>query len=214
MKKPIFKGEFIAFSEFDKYALRTLIREIDKPFKRIAEIGSWAGNGSTRAIVEEIREGGGVLYCIDHWQGNSNVQRHRDIVSKFDMFATFNANVSSYGGEEIVKPLVMSSSDAAAVIKDHFFDLIFIDGDHSYDGTISDIDLWVPKVAIGGILCGHDCEKRAETCNMDFLLSNKNMDTIEENCTSQQIHPGVILAIYNKFMGSAHLWAEDDIRLL
>ena len=214
MQKPIFKGEYIAFSAFDKYALRNLIRKVDKPFKRIAEIGSWTGKGSTIAIVEEIRDGSGVLYCIDHWQGNPNVERHRDLVSKFDMFASFTANVSSYGGREIVKPLVMSSRDAAEIIKDHVFDLVFIDGDHSYDRTISDIDLWLPKVAIGGTLCGHDCEKRAETNNMEYLLSNKNKDTLEEeDGIFRHIHPGVILAIHKKFMGRAHLWAEDIIKL-
>lgn len=35
-------------------------------------------------------------------------------------------------------------------------DLLFIDGDHSYEGVKADIDTWVPYVAIGGVVAFHD----------------------------------------------------------
>ncbi|MFC1940398.1 class I SAM-dependent methyltransferase [Chloroflexota bacterium] len=211
--KPIFTDEYPSFSPFDRYALRALIRKIDKPFKRIAEIGSWTGKGSTAAIIEEIRDGSGVLYCIDHWRGNPDVAAHQSLVSKYDMFSTFRANVSQCGGTEIVRPLVMSSRDAAAITSEHIFDLVFIDGSHSYDETISDIDLWLPKVTVGGILCGHDCEGRSETFEAEYLLTNKNRDGVAGNDVFRHIHPGVILAVHEKFRGRAHLWAEKTIKL-
>lgn len=210
--KSIFTGNYVAFSEFDRYAIRTLIKKINKPFKQIAEIGSWIGNGSTKTIVEEIR-GEGVLYCIDHWRGNDNVRRHQDLVSNYDIFNTFKYQVSSYGGTEIVKPMVMSSRDAASVIGDRQFDLVFIDGTHSYDETISDIDLWLPKVASGGILCGHDCEARPDDLDRNKLWENRNIDTIEGNNIFSHVHPGTILAVDEKFKGSAHLFAEEIITL-
>jgi len=37
-----------------------------------------------------------------------------------------------------------------------WFDIVFIDADHSYEGVKSDIHLWLPKVKSGGILAGHD----------------------------------------------------------
>jgi hypothetical protein len=212
--KPIFQGEFIAFSEFDRYALRALMRRIHKPFLRIAEVGSWKGKGSTRTIIGEIRGGRGVLYCIDHGQGNPGVQRHSDLVAKFDMFGTFQFNVSSFGGGALVKPMVMSSNDAAEVIKDNYFDLVFIDGDHSYDQTILDINLWLPKVASGGILCGHDCEARlGGVLTKARLWPAKNTDTVEGNDLFPVVHPGVILAVDEKFGSSVHLWAEEIITL-
>ena len=212
--KPIFRGEFIAFSEFDRSSLRKLIRRLDKKSLRIAEIGSWTGDGSTKTVVDELRKSGGVLYCVDHWQGNPGVQRHRDLVSEFDMFATFRSHVSTSEANEFVRPLVMSSRDAAELVKDCFFDLVFIDGDHSYDETVCDIELWLPKITPGGILCGHDCEARpGGILDRSHLWPSRNLDTIDGNSDFPQIHPGVILAVDEKFGSAAHLWSEELIVL-
>lgn len=50
----------------------------------------------------------------------------------------------------------MDSVSAAKYISYGCLDLVYIDGDHSYDGVKNDIVSWLPKVRIGGILCGHD----------------------------------------------------------
>lgn len=36
--------------------------------------------------------------------------------------------------------------------------VIFIDGDHSYEGCKADIDNWYPQMAKGGVMCFHDCD--------------------------------------------------------
>ncbi len=147
--KPLFSGEFIAFSEFDRQALRILLRSLDRPFIRAIEIGSWLGNGSTRTLGEELK-GLGVLFCVDHWLGNANVERHQRLVAEYDVFATFQANLISYGCQDVIRTLRMSSQEAASIVRDHAFDLVFIDGDHSYQETINDITSWLPKSAQGG----------------------------------------------------------------
>lgn len=37
-------------------------------------------------------------------------------------------------------------------------DLLFIDGDHSYQGVVLDIKAWLPLVTVGGFVLFHDCE--------------------------------------------------------
>ena len=48
------------------------------------------------------------------------------------------------------------SVDAAQSLANGFFDLVFIDADHTYDSVLKDIRAWAPKVRPGGILAGHD----------------------------------------------------------
>lgn len=52
----------------------------------------------------------------------------------------------------------MSSVDAARFIVDGSLDLVFIDADHSYESVKNDIIAWLPKVRVGGVICGHDYE--------------------------------------------------------
>ncbi len=35
-------------------------------------------------------------------------------------------------------------------------DLVFIDGDHNYAQVKKDIQMWLPHIVEGGIICGHD----------------------------------------------------------
>ena len=48
------------------------------------------------------------------------------------------------------------TTNAAKKIRDNCLDMVFIDALHTYSGVISDIVNWLPKVKVGGIICGHD----------------------------------------------------------
>jgi predicted O-methyltransferase YrrM len=37
------------------------------------------------------------------------------------------------------------------------YDLLFVDGDHSYDGCLADLEHWWPGLAAGGSVLLHDC---------------------------------------------------------
>lgn len=47
-------------------------------------------------------------------------------------------------------------------------DLVFIDGDHSYEGCKGDIDAWVPNLKPGGYLLIHDYNKTEVIANMKY----------------------------------------------
>lgn len=52
-----------------------------------------------------------------------------------------------------------SSVDVAMGFDDETLDVVYLDGDHTYDGVNFDIQAWLPKVKSGGYICGHDyCE--------------------------------------------------------
>ena len=48
------------------------------------------------------------------------------------------------------------SSNAVKRFKDNELDFVYIDASHSFNDIWRDINLWYPKVKIGGILAGHD----------------------------------------------------------
>lgn len=48
------------------------------------------------------------------------------------------------------------SVDEIPLLEDHYFDLIYIDADHSYKSVCQDIAVSIKKLKKGGILSGHD----------------------------------------------------------
>jgi len=197
----------------DRMALRSLMEKALRPGCRILEIGSWLGTGSTRVMIEMLAPyDDAMLYCVDTWKGSPNVRQHIEIAEKYDVFQTFMYNAAKAGGDGLVFPLVMSSLHAAEIIRDGFFDLIFIDGDHSYHSTRNDIAAWRGKVRAGGVLCGHDCECRPEDMAKNIDVFTEGLDHIPGDGTLfSVIHPGVVLAVEEAFSGAAHLWADQPL---
>jgi MMP 1-O-methyltransferase len=73
-------------------------------------------------------------------------------VSTFDEFAD---NVRRAGLEDVVVPLVHTSSDVARTF-DEPVAMVFIDGAHEFESVKQDFDDWCPKVVEGGIVALHD----------------------------------------------------------
>lgn len=89
---------------------------------------------------------------------NENLFLH--LVDNYSRNDSFRAKeVSDY----ILKPLgdriswhFKSSVEASKDFKDGSLDFVYIDADHSYEAVKQDIDVWLPKVKVGGVLGGHD----------------------------------------------------------
>ncbi len=210
-QKPLYSLHYPSFSPFDRAALRQLASGLDPGFK-ILEIGSWLGQGSTAVLIAEATKKQGILYCVDTWMGNPNVEKHQQIVRQYDVLGTFLHNVAAAGGQHVVRTLVMPSTEAAGIVRDAAFDLVFIDADHSYASTLHDVRAWLPKVKRGGILCGHDCEGRVADFGRERLRSGLDRDTIPGNQHFREVHAGVIVACNEIFEDRHQLWAETPIR--
>jgi hypothetical protein len=48
------------------------------------------------------------------------------------------------------------SYDLLKNFDDEYFDMIYIDGDHTYNGVKTDLNICLNKVKMGGLICGHD----------------------------------------------------------
>jgi predicted O-methyltransferase YrrM len=157
----------------------------------IAEVGCWTGV-TTSVLASYAKWNGGLVYAVDWFNGTEKTDLF-EIATKCDVLSIFLNNMSELGLMNQIKLMKMKSEEAVSNFKDGSLDLVFIDADHRYAEIKKDIDLWYPKVANGGILCGHDCEKRISDVSLEFLQSHVDSDYVED------MHPGVILAVGERF---------------
>jgi predicted O-methyltransferase YrrM len=211
--KPIYDGQLHTFGDFDCEALRLTLDEIRTDRPTIVEIGSWLGTGSTRVIIDYVRNRGGRLHCVDTWEGSPGVDNHAKIASRYDVYETFRHNVRAAGGESLVTSHRLTSIQAAANWPDATLDMVFLDADHRFASVREDIAAWLPKLRPGGTMAGHDCECRVTTANRSRLDQGKDRDHIDCEPPFLVWHAGVIVAVDAAFSGRARLWAERLVGL-
>lgn len=117
----------------------------------VMEIGSYVGaSACCFGAAMKARGDGGQIYCIDTWNNDAMTEGHRDT------WQEFQNNTANY--KEYIVPIRGSSTDVifavAAYVKR--FDLLFIDGDHSYKGVKADWDAYKGFLKAGSIVVFHD----------------------------------------------------------
>lgn len=50
------------------------------------------------------------------------------------------------------------SNNAAYIFENYQLDFVYVDGNHSYEGVKEDLEVWYPKIKIGGLIFGDDWE--------------------------------------------------------
>lgn len=117
----------------------------------VVEIGSYVGaSACCFAAAMKSRADRGQIYCIDTWNNDAMTEGHRNT------WQEFQNNTACY--KEYIVPVRGFSIDVvckvAACIKS--IDLLFIDGDHSYDGVKADWDAYKRFLKAGSIVVFHD----------------------------------------------------------
>lgn len=181
------------FSPANQRALEAVLRRGGRRELRVLEIGTWKGL-STSVIARVVKECGGAVYCLDTWGGNVGVGgAHKQVLVK-DVFSVFRNNMKLLGLWEVVRPIYMDSMVAPEVLRDGFFDVIFIDADHRYEFVKGDVQRFLPKLKPGGIICGDDCETYYRELPAAFVEANYHVDfAVWEG---RGYHAGVIKAVH------------------
>lgn len=102
---------------------------------------------------------------IGTYNGEIGKRLLREKTIKLDLYLMIDVDIKPYVlqfGESHpgVKTVQAPSSEAAKQIEDGSMDLIFVDGDHSYEGCKSDIILYTLKLRKGGWMLVHDYHSR------------------------------------------------------
>jgi len=125
--------------------LINLIKE--ENFKKVAEIGVHKGV-TTAHIFDSCGDVIEEYWAIDPFVPYEQMRADWD-----ELYKNICSGMIKYPK---LKALRLKSAEAAELFPEQYFDLVFIDADHSYDAIKEDIRLWKPLVRKGGILSGHD----------------------------------------------------------
>lgn len=110
------------------------------------ELGSNRGC-SAIAVARVIQKWGGILTCVDVWEGLPGPHE-----VKIDVFAD---NVVAAGVAESIRMTRASTASAASCWRGEI-DYLYVDADHTAEGCGRDLAMWWPFLKVGGLIAGDD----------------------------------------------------------
>jgi len=124
------------------------------------EVGSFLGQ-STAAMGKFIKDSGKNIdfHAVDIFElSDFSDEPHYDAVKKHggDFLSTFINNIKLAGVAEYITPVKAKSTEAAEQYADRSISFLMIDASHAYEDVVEDIEVWYPKIKLGGIISGDD----------------------------------------------------------
>lgn len=119
----------------------------------IVEIGSFKGKSSTCLGLGSLHGFQVPVFAIDPFEPYFDAILEVEFPNSL---SEFQSNIRRVGLDGIVRPIKMTSKEAAISFRDPI-GLLFIDGCHDFGVISSDLSTWTPKLVPGGILAVHDC---------------------------------------------------------
>jgi hypothetical protein len=133
-----------------------MIKALVPPGGVYAEVGVFEGTFSKK-LQEELSPT--TLYMIDLFEGiccsgdqDGNNVVNRDLNNEHEKLLVY---ASQHPSIQIIKG---KSYEFLATLPDNSLDMIYVDGDHSYEGCMKDLIVAYSKVKSGGWIMGHDYE--------------------------------------------------------
>jgi len=142
--------------------------------RKYLEVGSHLGC-SAMLVALLTEDSGALVYAHDLWMENMEALPAEGLPPSTvaESFVKFYANIVARGLEPRVIPMRGSSNYTLGAHEDASIAVAFVDGDHSYEGCLSDLRRVWPKVVPGGAVYVHDVDRYDSTmgvtrCVVDF----------------------------------------------
>lgn len=150
---------------------------------RIAEIGVLQGEFS-RSLIKQFRPYS--IYLIDPFEGVvPSGDPNGNNVQIYNMEEEYQKLSKKYADKKRVVVL-KTKSTILETFPDDFFDLIYIDGDHSFEGVTYDLEISHKKVKHNGWICGHDLAMNAAKTSNTYDFGVK--DALYRFCYLNELH--------------------------
>lgn len=151
----------------------------------VVEIGCYRGDFS-QMLLEILNPH--ALYLIDAFEkgGMEYTEELNNIQSAYSNLADFDFITERFKHKKNIFIEKKFSYKAVNEFYDNTFDLIYHDSSHLYEDIKRDLNDWLPKVKLNGIVAGHDCIEFAnfgvieavdEFCNehnFEMIILNSN----------------------------------------
>jgi len=180
----------------------------------VLEVGSWCG-ASGLALGEAIAQhmSGGTITCVDPWQPYTDLGGDPDnlhlmmneLLETRDIFDVFRANMKFLPASVALNVRRGDSKVILPTLAPESYDLIYIDGDHSYEAVRADLANAAPLLRDGGILCGDDLEAQLHECDRARLENGTGLERLWDAETNSFLYPGVTRAVGEAF-GPVSCW--------
>jgi hypothetical protein len=139
----------------------TFLYNFAKISRSVVEVGSWKGR-STHALLSGCK---GQVFAVDHFKGSASQVglMHKEAVEN-NIYTDFMKNVGHFPNLVVLKE---DSCIAAKRFPKHSMDLVFIDGEHDYEGVKGDIQNWWPISR--KFIVGHDLYQQGVMLALEHL---------------------------------------------
>lgn len=142
--------------------------------KVIYEIGTYCGK-SARAMADNSPDDCRI-YCIDPWDYSILKEDKSFLIVDQSTFGQFQLSLYDHIKSGKVIPVTRKFEDFNPKEE---ADFIFIDGDHTYNSVIHDIEKSLGVLKVGGVIAGHDAHWPGVKMATDQILGEtKKVDSI------------------------------------
>ena len=142
----------------------------------IIEIGSFQGGSACFLAAGLARRGQGRLICIDPhlgaplWFGTAPYQHTLKI---------FQEKTAQCGVSDWIDVRVGESAAVAATWPAEPIDTVFIDGDHTFAGALTDFECWGPKLRPGGLVMIDDADDPSVPGLLEMIAFVKTLGSVK-----------------------------------
>lgn len=148
MRGVAYKSHLTGVPGWEQYDEQNLLfkyaRELAGKKAVIVEIG---GEFGMSASIFSKAAPDAAIYSVDIAFGGETGKIHAENLAEAGLGANVHQVAADSHKAETLEHLIKTVKE---------IDLLFLDGDHTYDGMLADLTLWTPFVKVGGKLLSHD----------------------------------------------------------